>query len=732
MNNVQQETEPNQQGRWIYAYFLLAAFDVLTVAFTLYLNHQLMGLYNESIEVNQQWAQRQGRYAELGELASETNAPGNDVFDSRDVKAEKARLEQSFQLFRSAMNEARADLASSVEAEFRPEISSSLEHVDDAMAGMLQEAGLIFGYFDNRQEKLAGSRMATMDRRYAELNRALATLGRQAREIQKQKLSAQQQMAERLRKFEYAIGGLILIMVLSITIYGHSMIRHTRESWKRLERSERRMSQIFGHAENGMALVSHSGVVQLMNPAAEKMTGVSTADARGRNFGDLFAGAAVPESDEATALEVQITRGSGDVVELSMMFGAPGAGESDHRVVSFSDITQRKQIQLAAEAARKAAEDAAAAKAGFVASMSHEIRTPLNAVIGAISLLRGSDLKPDQKEDVEILRVGSENLLSIVNNVLDYSKIEAGKMDLDPVDFSLHQCLIDVGKLFSRKALESGVRLVWAYDPDVPDRVHGDLGRIRQVLSNLVGNALKFNHRGLVELYAEPVQQSETEVEVCLMVRDTGIGMSADALANLFEAFSQASVSTSTKYGGTGLGLSISKTLVELMGGRIDVQSVEGKGTKFQIFLTLGIPVSEPKTGAGAEQLPASVVPERQEVGELKVLVCDDNPVNRSIAGKMLQRLGHSVDMAINGHAAVESASRVKYDLILMDLNFPDMDGVQAAQMIRSQSGPSQGARVVAFSAHLSREDEARFAAVGVTECLHKPMAIEELENLLS
>lgn len=732
MNQDSPPNETKQQARWVYAYFLLAAFDVLTVGFTLYLNHQLLGLYNESVETNQEWAQRQGHYAGLGELASLVNAPGNDVFDTRDVPAEQARLDSHLADFTAAMQAARLDLQTHVEPEYRPGIAEYLDRVDAALSGMVEEASLIFRYFGEQRADLAGSRMATMDRRYAEVTRELASLGNRAREIQKEKLDAQRQMAERLRKFEYAIVGLILLMVLGITLYGHSMIRHTRDAWRRLQRSEHRMSQVFEHAENGILLLKDQGVIRLMNPAAEKMTGVVANEARGKRFESVFPGTTVPDGIAATEVEVQLTRANGELKELAMIFGATDRSEPDSRVVSFSDVTQRKQIQVASETARQAAEDAVAAKAGFVAAMSHEIRTPLNAVIGAISLLRGSDLKPDQKEDVEILRVGSENLLAIVNNVLDYSKIEAGKMELDPVEFSLHQCLIDVGKLFSRKALEKGVRLVWAYDPELPDRVYGDLGRIRQVLSNLVGNSLKFSERGLVELYAEPIEQSETELRVLLTVRDTGIGMSEEVVEHLFEAFTQASASTSRKYGGTGLGLAISKTLVELMGGSIEVSSVEGKGTRFEISLTLGIPDRE----SHSDSLPSpDTEPESAPVNErqhLRVLVGDDNPVNRSIVCKMLDRLGHSCDVAVNGHAAVESANRVRYDMILMDLNFPDMDGVQAAQLIRSQSGFDPGCTIVAFSAHLSEQDRLRFETVGVRECLHKPVVIEELENLIS
>lgn len=720
---------PDTQGRWVYAYFVLAAFDVLTVAFTLYLNHQLMGIYNDSIVVNQEWAQRQGRYAELGELASQVNAPGNDVFDSKNVAAERERLESHLQAFERSMREARKDLETRVDPEHRGGIGQSLDQVDLAMSGMTSEASRIFGYFERDQGALAGSRMATMDRRYADLTNALADVGRLTREIQREKLNEQQATAERLRRFEYAIGVLILLMVLGITIYGHSMIRHTRDFWRRLEWSERRMTQIFQHSENGIVLVDGSGLIRLMNPAAARMTGIPAPDAKAKTFEEVFQGARIPDTDDEGELEIQLQRGPDEFVELAMVFGSAESAEENYRVVSFSDVTQRKQIQDASETARKAAEDAVAAKAGFVASMSHEIRTPLNAVIGAISLLRGSDLKPDQREDVEILRVGSENLLSIVNKVLDFSKIEAGKMELDPVDFSLHQCLVDVGKLFSRTALEKGVRLVWAYDPDLPDRVHGDVGRIRQVLGNLIGNSLKFSERGLVELYAEPTHHSQAEVGVRFTVRDTGIGMSEEVLAELFQAFKQASASTARKYGGTGLGLAISKTLVELMGGKISVQSIEGKGTKFHVEMTLGIPGEETARSVVSAEAPEEL---SLPVSALRVLVCDDNPVNRAIARKMLEKLGHLVDVAINGFAAVEAAKRARYDMILMDLNFPDIDGVEAAQLIRAQSEYGEDCEIVVFTAHLSAEDEARFAEVGVRESLHKPVVIEELENLIA
>jgi signal transduction histidine kinase/CheY-like chemotaxis protein len=382
--------------------------------------------------------------------------------------------------------------------------------------------------------------------------------------------------------------------------------------------------------------------------------------------------------------------------------------------------------RAAADGAREEAREASRAKAAFLATMSHEIRTPMNGVLGMAQLMKRDETNPEQARRLEVLIESGEYLLSILNDILDVSKIDAGRLDIMPRAEDLHLFLERLVSFWGAQADEKGVALVLDLSASTPHYVLIDALRLRQVLFNLVGNALKFTEHGAVEISARATPVVDGAVRLHLAVKDSGIGIAAHNLPHLFDRFRQADDTEARRFGGTGLGLAIAKQLIELMGGTIRAESVMGQGSTFHIELPLAV------AEAPAAPVAAADPPDEEPRAALKVLAVDDNAVNLLVLDQLLAGLGHVVVRAGSGREALALLAEEVFDLVLLDIQMPEMSGIEALARLRGEDGPNRLAPVVALTADVMSGGPERYLAMGFTAHAAKPIQIRELAEAMA
>ena len=389
-----------------------------------------------------------------------------------------------------------------------------------------------------------------------------------------------------------------------------------------------------------------------------------------------------------------------------------------------SDITDHKRAEEHLKKAKQLAEETSMIKEQFLANMSHEIRTPMNGIIGLTHILLNTELNEEQTGYMKSIKISSDNLLVIINDILDFSKIEAGRLNFEKIPFSINDISLNSFALFKAKADEKKLSLISEIDPNIPALLCGDPTRLSQILNNLIGNAIKFTEHGEVKVRILLRSKRKQDVTLDIEIKDTGIGIAKDSLDTIFDSFTQASSDTTRKFGGTGLGLTIVKSLIELQGGTIGVKSKTGEGTTFFFHLSFEIATQETIV------LKVIETETRDSLSHLKILVAEDNAINQMIVKKILKDWGVNAECANNGRIAIEKLQVTHFDLILMDIQMPEMDGYTATQKIRNElKEPFRSIPIMAMTAHAVPTEKQKCFDLGMNEYISKPFNPQDLKK---
>ena len=500
--------------------------------------------------------------------------------------------------------------------------------------------------------------------------------------------------------------------------------------------SETRFTELFETLQEGVYFCDSEGKLLDVNPALVRMLGYSHREELiGNTIGNLYF--EMPSDllpvrqrthfSNSITREITLRRKDGTPViciDNSNTMGSPGSPMVRHQG-TLVDITARKNSELELQKAKEAAEAANVAKSAFLAHISHEIRTPINAVLGMTELTLDTNLNAEQREYLTMVRDSGKSLLALINDILDFSKIEAGKLDLEITKFSLRDGINEVIKIFGVRAKQNGLRLSSSIAPDVRDALLGDPGRLRQILSNLLDNALKFTKQGGIAIRIE--SESQTAEDVCLhfCVEDSGIGIPREKQQLIFEAFAQADNSTTRKYGGTGLGLSICSRLVTVMGGKIWVESEAGEGSVFHFTARFAL---QGQTSRRMYSRTASSKSPTQPLDSLRrrklhILIVEDNPINQLLAERLIAKRNDTMVVVNSGHEALAILENQEFDLILMDIQMPEMSGIEVTAAIREkEKGTDRHTPIIATTASAMQEDQDRCFEVGMDAYLAKPI----------
>ena len=504
-----------------------------------------------------------------------------------------------------------------------------------------------------------------------------------------------------------------------------------RRQRRGLTRAQEIMNAALQNIDQGLGMIDRDGRILVLNQRATELLGIPAEFTAGdplakvldwQRDADLFEEGVPIESlrDRASDSDAhppiyRRMRTTGAILEVRTQELADGS-----MVRTFADVTAWKKAQEDLTAARDAAEAAMRARAQFLAVMSHEIRTPLNGIIGTADLMSHDALTPQQQNFTRIIQESSRHLLTLVNDVLDFSRIDRGQIEIEAIPFEPRAVLSEVIAMLTPRAVVRGLQLTWGASDAVPGRVIGDPHRLRQVLLNLIGNAKKFTQVGGIDVRMTATHAADAPDAAWKLrwqIADTGIGMSAGAMRHLFQEFTQVDGSIARRFGGTGLGLAISRRLVEAMGGSISVQSTPGVGSTFTFDIRVRAASTETATAAG----------DTAPLPPMAVLLAEDDLVNRIVASGMLEKLGCSVTIAEDGSRALEAVQQHDFDLVVMDVMMPNMDGLAATRAIRSLPVQKRAIPIIGVTANAFESDEAACRAAGMNGFVSKPVTLDRL-----
>ena len=507
---------------------------------------------------------------------------------------------------------------------------------------------------------------------------------------------------------------------------------------KRLENELMKLSFVASKVNNAVVINDANNHVTWVNDAFEKITGFTLEDLKGKRLGDLITGPntdiellqkarELTKQNQSFTVDLLSYRKDKQPIWLSIYNTVVlnEEGNIDIEVEIIIDITDKKKAEQEMLEAKNQALQLSEAKEMFLSVMSHEIRTPLNAVIGMTHLLLENDPKVSQIEDLNILKFSGENLLNIINDILDFTKMETGNLQLESIPFSIHTLASDIINSLQVNAIKKSNNMILEIDEKIPASVLGDKTRLYQILMNLLGNAIKFTDYGKIRLVANFITETENDVLINFEIKDTGIGIPEDKQSYIFEAFTQAKPDISRKYGGTGLGLAITKKLLKLYKSDIQVKSKEGKGTVFSFSINFGKVPDAYTINKLPDRMPAFI--------GRKLLVVDDNEINILIAKRLLTKWGFELDFASHGRQAIEKVMKNAYDLIFMDIKMPGIDGYETAAIIRElPESRFQSVPIIALTASALQDEKERYEASGMSGHILKPFQPEEIKAMLS
>ncbi len=538
------------------------------------------------------------------------------------------------------------------------------------------------------------------------------------------------------------LSGLLAAYLRMIITQRERTERVVEQRTAELAESESRVRAVVDNVIDGIITINADGAIRTFNPAAESIFGYSADEVAGQNVKILMPPPYKDEHDGYLAnyintgnakiigigREVEGRRKDGSTFPMSLAVSEIELGDKRMFVGVVRDITRFKQAEDALHAAKEQAENANRVKSDFLAMMSHEIRTPINGILGVLGLLKDTDLDGEQHNYVDTGHNSAEALLDIINDILDFSKIEAGKLEFEIVEFDLASLAEGVAEMLSPRASAKNIGLSLNIAEDAPNRLMGDPGRVRQILLNLAGNAVKFTLEGEVTISVSAVDETPSRTTLRFEVADTGIGIPEEKHDGLFAEFTTVDPSYSRKFEGTGLGLAISKRLVGMMGGEIGFTSAQRKGSTF--WFTVGF---EKASGESAGPAPPKAAGAVSLAGrKLRILLAEDNPTNRLVIKAILRKAGQHVDAVANGMEAVEAVRTLPYDIVLMDVSMPDMDGLEATAAIRSMGEGKADIPIIALTAHAMKGDREKFIAAGMNDYLQKPANRDQILGMLA
>ncbi len=520
----------------------------------------------------------------------------------------------------------------------------------------------------------------------------------------------------------------------------------------------RKLNKAIEQSSASIVITDKQGDIEYVNPQFSKKTGYSYAEAMGKNPRILKSGKQSREyynelwqtiaSGKVWQGEFENMTKDGQVYwELATI--APvrnDAGDITHYIAIKDEITKRKQMERELIEAKELAEKGMKAKSQFLSTMSHEIRTPMNGILGMTEMAIMNNHDENIKDFLETIRFSGQHLLRVINDILDVSKAESGKMKLEQIPFGLRELIRQLYLTLAEEARNKNIRLEYKIHADVPDNLIGDSGRLSQILFNIIGNAIKFTHHGKVELivrmpnddqwlklmgqWAKQKTEQGKKKQPCvglqLTVADTGIGIAKDKIPKIFDGFSQVHTTKTYQYGGTGLGLTISKKLTEMMHGWINVDSVYGQGSTFHIFLTMAKDLSPQK--AKDEKLDIDMA-----LPDIKIILADDNAVNQKVAKAFFQKMGYDIELANNGQDLLQKMKEKNFDIVFMDIEMPEMDGITATRRIRDKVVGNTNSQIpiIAFTAYIMQEEKKKFLDAGMNDIVTKPINMAEIKKVL-